>query len=228
MKIVFLNVWGSQMQDGLVEYLKELVCDTDVFCFQEATKEMRNRCIDVLSDYIEISDYKFISDNDDFSQSTFINKNIELLSYETLLVKNRECGLALYTKVRIGNNIINICNVHGRALPNDKLDSSGRLAQSKELIDFFEDTIEPVVIGGDFNILPKTQSIEMFEQHSYRDLIKEFEIDTTRNHLVWDRFPVKMYYSDYIFLNNKVKLASFEVVKNEVSDHLPLLLEINF
>jgi endonuclease/exonuclease/phosphatase family metal-dependent hydrolase len=66
----------------------------------------------------------------------------------------------------------------------------------------------------------------MFTRHGYRDLISEFSIDTTRNHLAWDRHPTKMYYSDYIFVNEMVQLERFEVPKNEVSDHLPMLLEI--
>lgn len=73
--------------------------------------------------------------------------------------------------------------------------------------------------------MPNTQSIEMFTQRGYRDLIQEFSIDTTRNHLAWNRHPTKMYYSDYVFLNEGVTLKSFIVPKNEISDHLPMLLE---
>ncbi len=56
-----------------------------------------------------------------------------------------------------------------------------------------------------------------------------FEISngSARNNLAWNRFPTKMYYSDYVFTSAKVKVESFSVPKNEISDHLPLIVEIS-
>jgi endonuclease/exonuclease/phosphatase family metal-dependent hydrolase len=226
MKIVFLNVWGGKTQDVLVDYIKQQTRDTDIFCFQEATDEMKRLSADVLSDYTEISDFKYFSDKDNFPQSTFIKKGMEILSSGTLMAGEVDCGLAIYSEIKVEGGSVYICNVHGKAQPGNKLDDIGRLKQSQTIIDFFKDKNIPIIIGGDFNISPGTQSIEMFTRHGYRDLISEFSIDTTRNHLAWDRHPTKMYYSDYIFVNEMVQLERFEVPKNEVSDHLPMLLEI--
>lgn len=226
MKIVFLNVWGDRMQDTLVGYLEEQARDTDIFCFQEATEEMKRRTANVLSNYVEISHYKYISEVEDFAQATFVRKDITVLSSDILMPDSMDTGLAIYTKVQVSGGSLYVCNVHGMSRPNEKRDDSGRIKQSQELIDFFKDKAEPVIIGGDFNLFPDTQSIRMFTDNGYRDLIQEFNIATTRNHLVWDRYPVKMAYSDYVFLNDKVTLKSFTVTDNEVSDHLPLLLEI--
>ena len=227
MKIVFLNVWGSCMQKSLVDYLKQQASDTDIFCFQEATDNMKHACAAALSDYREISDYKYISEHENFPQSIFVRKNIAILSSGTLMDHDMDRGLAVYAKVIVEGSELYICNAHGKSRPVEKQDDAGRLAFSQGLINFFGDKDVPVVIGGDFNLLPETESIKMFERNGYRDLIKGFAIDTTRNHLVWDRYPVKMHYSDYAFLNNKVQLVDFNVPKNEVSDHLPLVLTIS-
>lgn len=227
MKIVFLNVWGAHMQASLTGYLAEQARDTDIFCFQEAAESMRRACADALSEYREISDFKYISEHEHFPQVIFVRKDSEVLSSGSLMAHEMDLGFAVYVKVRVEGGELYVCNVHGKSRPVEKLDTPGRLAFSKGLIDFFADKDAPVVIGGDFNLLPETDSVRMFERAGYRDLIRGFDIDTTRNRLVWDRYPVKMYYSDYVFLSDKVQLVDFSVPKNEVSDHLPMLLQIN-
>lgn len=227
MKIIFLNVWGGTRESELTNFIKEETKDTDIFCFQEATEEMRQRCHAALQGYKELSDYKFINENDSFSQSIFIKENLELLSSGTLLSQEKESGSAIYAEVKTETGSLYVCNVHGIAYPGDKLDNPGRLIQSQEIIAFFKDKDAPVVIGGDFNVELHTKSVGTFQDHGYQDLIKQFNIDTTRNHFAWDRYPDnKQYYSDYLFLNDKVTYKKFLVPKNEVSDHLPLILEM--
>lgn len=120
-----------------------------------------------------------------------------------------------------------IGNIHGIWQPDDKLDSPGRLMQSREIIDFFRSRSGPVIIVGDFNLFPDTESIEMFERAGYRNLIKEYNIPTTRNRLAWERYPGNPhYFADYVFVSPEVEIVSFEVINNEVSDHLPMVLEI--
>jgi len=227
-KLIFLNVWGEEMQPNLVDYIKEQTADTDIFCFQEASDVVKDAARDALSGYKEISDYKYITDHDNFPQSIFVRDGIEVVSSGTLFQGEMDRGLAIYVEIKLGDKNIYVCNVHGSARPNDKTDSPARIEVSKALIEFFADKNEaPVIIGGDFNINPDTKSIGMFSENGYRDLIHEFSIKTTRNHFAWDRFPdTPLYYSDYIFLNDKVELKNFSVTDNEVSDHLPLVLEV--
>lgn len=227
MKFVFLNVWGEEMRDELVPYLKNQATDTDVFCFQESTDSMKLSCANTLDDFQEISDYKYLSDVDSFPISIFVKNGIELISSGTLFASDMTVGLALYAEIKVGNNRTYVCNVFGRSRPSEKLDNPDRLRFSRQLIEFFKDKDTPVIIGGDFNLGITTKSIDMFTQHSYRNLITEFNIKTTRNHLIWDRYPDnKMLYSDYVFLNDKTQLTSFEVEDSEVSDHLPMILQI--
>lgn len=225
MKIVYLNVWGDHMRDELVDFLVDQTQDTDIFCFQEATDTMQQRCRDTLSDYTEVKDYKYISEKDVFSQSIFVKNTMDIISSGSLLDKSKiDYGLALYVEVKCGDETMYVCNVHGTARPHNKLDSPGRIRQSEEMIEFFKDKDTPILIGGDFNMEPKTESITSFENAGYTDLIKQYAIDTTRNNLAWERFPTKMYYSDYIF-TKKLKVEHFSVPKNEISDHLPLIVQ---
>ena len=67
----------------------------------------------------------------------------------------------------------------------------------------------------------------MFQKYGYLDLIKKFGIKTTRNEVAWENYPDnKQYFSDYVFVNPEAKIKSFSVPDLEISDHLPLILEI--
>lgn len=79
------------------------------------------------------------------------------------------------------------------------------------------------VILGDFNLLPNTRSIKTLERH-YRNLIKEFNVRSTRPDIKKD-MDIGNQVVDYIFVNNMVKVKKFEAIMNDISDHLPLLLE---
>lgn len=49
---------------------------------------MKQRCQAILIDYVEVKDYKYISEKDIFPQSIFV-KTIDVLSSGSLLIKLR-------------------------------------------------------------------------------------------------------------------------------------------
>lgn len=76
-------------------------------------------------------------------------------------------------------------------------------------------------------MLPEAESIQAFAKAGYRDLIHEYKIPTTRNHFSWDLYPNAPYlFSDYVFIDPAIQVKSFSVPNVEVSDHLPMILEI--
>ncbi len=226
MKIVFLNTWNGEIKDGITEFIRNQALDTDIFCFQEVYPEMRQLARSILSDYEEFYAYKEIS-GDDFTQATYVNKKIKVIETGEVLDAQTDCGLGVNIKITFGNKIIQICNFHGCCQPGDKLDTPARLRQSIGLIEYFKDKKGLKIIGGDFNMLPDTESIRMFANNGYRDLIREFDVKTTRNRVAWEMYPNNpQYHADYIFLSPEIRMKNFSVVNNEVSDHLPLILEI--
>lgn len=226
MKIIFLNAWNGKVK-GIIKFIEDQRGSTDIFCFQETHDEMKLLCKGMLSNFEEIPAYKYVDVEDDFLQAIYTSKNVKVLSSEVLFEGQMDCGLGIYIQVEFENTKVHICNFHGLSKPGDKLDNFGRLKQSKMMIDFFKDKEGLKIIGGDFNLLPETESIEMFEKYGYRDLIKDFKISTTRNRLAWENYPDnKQYYSDYVFVSQEVKVNNFSVPNIEISDHLPLILDI--
>lgn len=233
MKTVFLNAWDAKVPE-IGEYISEQAQTTDVFCFQEAYDNMQALGARLLPDYTVYQDRKIIAQGDRFAQATYVHKRHTVVSSGSILQDEPGIGLGLYVEIEGNNkeegddrNIV-IGNVHGISRPGNKLDTPNRIIQSQRLITFFRTFFESeseVVIGGDLNLFPETESLGMFEQAGYTDLIKKLGITSTRNEHAWKRHPDnKQYYSDYTFTSPLVELISFEVPDNLISDHLPLEL----
>jgi endonuclease/exonuclease/phosphatase family metal-dependent hydrolase len=226
MRIVFLNAWHGKVEQALTSYLQQEAPTTDIFCFQEADDDLQRLCTQALSEYDIYTDRKFITSTNNFAQTTYVRKGITVTSSGSILKDHPRTGLGLYVEIKIGEERLFVCNFHGMSRPVDKLDNPDRILQSAALLEFFKDE-KRVVIGGDFNIFPETDSIQTFRAWDYHDLINEYGITNTRNHYVWERYPdTKQYYSDYVFLSPAVRCLKFTVPNNEVSDHLPLEIEI--
>jgi endonuclease/exonuclease/phosphatase (EEP) superfamily protein YafD len=230
---MFLNVWRGTRQNELDVYLGNQRGSVDAFCFQESVSVRGPVGVDALSGYALISlPEKRVTVHDHFDQLSFISPDYNVLAKLELPGLEGACGQGLYTKIQTpAGGILHLVNYHGMSRPVDKLDDPDRLRVSRAIIDYCRDLDGPVAIGGDFNLFPETESIRMFAAAGYRDLIADYGVECTRNRFAWERYPdSKQYFSDFVFINDKVKLIDFVVPDkypdNQVSDHLPLLLEI--
>ena len=231
MKVIFLNTWHGEMQSELHTYINKHLHDTDVFCFQESRSQDRVAYEELLAPDFEIHvAQRQEPDGSWFSNVTYVRKSIPIIEKSSLFttsVDGLSVGIAAVLTLQLDDVELTICNVHGVSQPGHKLDTPARLYQSKEIIEAFKDK-EAVIIGGDFNLLPQAQSIQTFTQHGYRNLISEFDIKTTRNHITYDLYPDNIqYYADYAFVSPAVQVANFTIPSDVVSDHQPLELRFD-
>lgn len=133
-----------------------------------------------------------------------------------------------YSRISYGNSVITVINVHGLTYrPDDKLDTPERLEQSRLIKEFTLNEKGNILICGDFNVLPETESIAIFYD-SFTELVKKFSISTTRSKISpWYGTPEELKFSDYVFVSPSIEIIDFKVPYIEVSDHLPLILEFN-
>lgn len=231
MKIIFLNAWRGQVPE-LKDFILENVSTTDVFCFQECNSPKEDIfCLDYLkNNYQYFFDYQNIDNRSSFYNVTFIKNNLKVLDHKTIGKEDKKIGLGIFTKIKTSkNNILNLINFHGFAYPGDKQDTKDRLKQSQIIVDFLKKNPEPKIIGGDFNLDRDIKSTQIFENNEYRSLIKEFNISNTRNRLSWEKYPdSEQHFADHLFISPELKINSFNVPYNEISDHLPLILEIDY
>ncbi len=115
-----------------------------------------------------------------------------------------------------------IMNFHGLWNGMGKTDSEDRLLQSRKIVDSFRSHPGKIVLMGDFNLLPDTQSITLLEEAGLRNLVTEYGVTSTRTSIY--KKPEK--FADYAFVSSGVEVKDFTVLPDEVSDHAALLLEI--
>lgn len=132
------------------------------------------------------------------------------------------------------DDALTVVNVHGNSQPANKLDTPKRLAQSQRIVDFLADRPGEKIVMGDFNLMPDTESVRMFERAGFRNLIREYKIANTRGSLMRSLFPEYEHgpygfqdFADYAFATPGIAVRSFEVPDLPISDHLPMILEID-
>lgn len=137
-----------------------------------------------------------------------------------------------YIKLLINGKLLTICNVHGTAFPINKRDTEERIEQSKKILSFINNKPGEKIITGDFNLFPDTESIKMFEERGFNNLIKNFNIASTRGSLVKQLHPEYakqpgglQEFADYTFVSPGIKVKKYTVPDLPLSDHLPLILE---
>ncbi len=117
---------------------------------------------------------------------------------------------------------LTIINFHGLWNGKGKTDTDDRLKQSDNIIDFIKTLNGNVVLCGDFNLLPDTESIKKFEDIGLVNLVKEHNVLSTRTSFYTK--PEK--FADYIFVDKAILVKDFKVLSDEVSDHAPLYIEV--
>lgn len=118
---------------------------------------------------------------------------------------------------------LRILNYHG-IWTKEKIGNQATLAACQKINKLAREVDYPVIITGDFNLFPDSESMRVFT--GFTSLADKHNIKTTRpktnelNHL--DRNVV-----DYILISPGIKVNSFQVLDSDVSDHLPLILDFN-
>ncbi len=137
-----------------------------------------------------------------------------------------------YVQIETPSGLLTSCNVHGTSIPVEKRDSPGRIKQSEKILDFVQQELGEKIISGDFNLFPNIKSITMFEDAGFQNLIKDFNITTTRGSLLKKLHPEYatttlgwMEFADYALATPGIKVKKFTVPDLPLSDHLPLIVE---
>jgi endonuclease/exonuclease/phosphatase family metal-dependent hydrolase len=76
------------------------------------------------------------------------------------------------------------------------------------------------ILCGDFNLMPDTQSLQIIAE-GMNNLIATYKITSTRTNY----YPKEEKFADYIFTSPDIKVNQFAVLRDEVSDHAPLMID---
>lgn len=124
------------------------------------------------------------------------------------------------------NKAVVIAHMHGLWTPNGKMDNPIRIQQAKHLLELVRDISEQddeIVVCGDFNVLPESKTFEILGELGLYDLVTTNGITDTRT----SYYKKSPRYADYMLVSPNVKVLGFNAIPSpEVSDHRPLILEI--
>ncbi len=255
MKIISLNTWGGRAgRDKLLDFFEQHKGSTDVFCLQEiwsapyehldgvsaGGRPIDHRTI-MTSGYQDISsalpDFEPLFHphyGDNYGLMMLVKKELEIKNSGEVFVYRhkgfepplsdigRHARNIQYATVSTKDGDVTIVNFHGLWNGKGKGDSEERIEQSDKILEFLKALNNPFVLCGDFNLTPETESLKKFEESGLKNMIKEYGVTSTRT----SYYDKDERFADYIFTSPELKEASFEVLPDEVSDHAPLLIEI--
>ncbi len=249
MKIMTLNTWGGRTgKDTLLAFFEKYREAVDIFCLQEMWRAPYEDLLGVdqssvmtrglqeitaiLEEHFEV--FFHPHHNEDYGLALFVRKSIPLLEVgERFVHKYKEfvpednagkhARNIQYVKIGEAHTPLTVINFHGLWNGQGKGDTEDRIIQSQNIIDFLKEQKGEIVFCGDFNLVPETKSLKMFEEFGLRNLITENQITSTRTSL----YTKSEKYADYVFVSPGIHVESLEVLPEEVSDHAALLLEIN-
>lgn len=250
MKIVTLNLWGGMVGKAKIASFMKKYEDADIFCFQEVfnlkegeqdttgvlekMKQGELRLFELLGEMLPDHQGFFRPHLGSFyGLAMFVRKGIMVVREGDFFVhKNHD----FIPEDRSGNSARNIqhvdlvCkgkpfsvfNFHGLWNGQGKSDTVARIQQSKKILAFLKLFPHDVVLAGDFNLLPDTESIKMLEYAGLQNLIKRYKITSTRTSL----YKKELRLADYVFLSKGLSPKEFMVLPEEISDHSALLVEV--
>lgn len=158
-----------------------------------------------------LSKYKIYS-----AENKFYYNNYKT-NYDATHFKEKDWARSILTAIiNLQNDKkLKIINVHG-IWNATRMGDERTVAQSEFIIsELLKDKI-PTIVVGDFNLLPESPSIKIMEKH-LTNLSVKYKLQTTR--------PEKDMVVDYIFITDDIQVKDFSIVKTNVSDYLPLVLD---
>lgn len=242
MKILQLNIWGGRLgkvvSDLLAREQADVVCIQEIFSvpggksfFFEDQEEIQksaeyphaHHTPSGVMNYMNrkaswgnciLSKLSFSYTNDEFTYFEVIN------DFDFIDSGNYNKGRVLqHVVVDSDYGKVNVLNHHGYHIHHHKNGDEETMRQCKLIADYIKGLDGPVVLCGDFNLLPNSDSLEQINEVLVNH-VKEQKILTTRTPLTH-----KTEACDYIFTSSSIEVKNFQVLDDIVSDHKALIVE---
>jgi len=241
MKILQLNIWGGKLGKQIIELLERE--RPDVVCFQEAVELEGERTffITTAKEIASLTGMQFTFFTPSFafnlmnrkaywgniilSKSAFSNTNAvftrgEFCDNFDFLEDDYNMRNLQHVVVEHNGKKLNILNHHGHHIHQHKMGDAETLRQCGVIADYIKTLEGDVVLTGDFNLAPESESLALFDAVLVNHAT-ESGATTTRTPLTH-----KTEVCDYIFTSKGLTATGFKVLPDIASDHAALVMEI--
>lgn len=243
MKIVQLNAWVVRIGRPVVELLTKE--DADIVCLQEIVSQAANMPSIIgtpLEDlqkqlgynhvfFSPVFNFRIMNTIGKFGNCIFSKKpfdkkeviftNLELVEDFNFDDYDYNIRNLQHVVIKHKNKSLNILNHHGHHLPEHKNGDAETFRQMKVIADYIDKLNGPIILAGDFNLAPHSESIEQINKRLINLPVKH-RLKTTRT-----PFTHKREVCDYIFISKDVKVNNFQALEEAVSDHKALVLDFD-
>ncbi len=243
MKLIQLNTWSCKLPTEIIRFFEQE--NPDIVCLQEVvTSSDGGKIFDTIGGILERYPLEYQYNTPlvefNFMHHTATRGNM-IASKLAFLEANQVWTRGEYAKdfdyvdsggYNVARNIahveidspqgiVHVLTLHGYHIKEHKNGNDETVRACKELVEYAARLDGPIIITGDFNLSPISESISIVNR-AFRNLSVEQNFTTTRNYLT-DKTEV----CDYIFVNDKVKVNSFYMSDIVASDHSGLVLEFS-
>lgn len=129
----------------------------------------------------------------------------------------------LTSTLDINGQAVKVINVHG-IWNKTRMGDERTMAQCNFILKEALSGNLPVILVGDFNLLPESDGIKLLSKH-LRNLTVENGVQNTRPVFQDSLEAGGDYAVDYIFVNDGIQVNDFQCIETEISDHFPLILD---
>jgi Metal-dependent hydrolase len=219
-----INWYGHLDLDGLTEFIRG--CDPDIVGLQEVDLAWSGRTsfYDIPSELAQRLHkyYAFSSSlehNNGYFGNLILSKFPIAQQWTCLLPGTLEQRSLAFVQLLIGGERVNFLTTHLGLSVEDRLQQAGRI------IEFINEVSGPLIMTGDFNGGDSDPAVAQLRQNFF-DLqgMSEYKANGTfrsKNGMV--NVASKM---DYILATPEFSFLKLQVVDNYISDHLPLIAEL--
>lgn len=243
MKVLQLNIWTARVGKPIFDLLEQE--NADIICFQEMLslgfdlpsmmgaplEELQAKLNYKYSFYSPVFSFRIMNrvgkwGNCILSRQKLLNSEVIFTNLEHVEDFNFEeydynIRNLQHAVVRIKNQDVHILNHHGHQIPEHKKGDANTLRQMKIIGDYIDKLSGPIIMCGDFNLFPKSESLEIINKR-LSNLSVKYRLKTTRTPLTH-----KTEVCDYIFVSKDIKVNDFYASEQIVSDHKALVLDFD-
>lgn len=119
---------------------------------------------------------------------------------------------------------LSVTHMHGLRDLRGKMDTPDRARQARRLLELSRQVSEAgdiVVVCGDFNVEPESETLAILAQAGLSELVTGQQHPGTRT----SQYKKPGRFADYMLVNDLAAVQTFDVIRDpEVSDHCPLVL----
>jgi endonuclease/exonuclease/phosphatase family metal-dependent hydrolase len=242
MKLLTLNVWQGRLERVLLKHLETL--DVDIACMQEAV-DYGNKYNGLISSYQKVGkslglENQFFSplttmklgdrdvvhgnvtySNVPFSETTTVFTKGSFTENFDFDTEDYNIRAFQHSFIEVDGKKLNVINHHGHHIDAHKLGDEETLRQIQQIVDYIAKLKGAVIVCGDFNLSPESESIQLLDT-KLKNLPVKYSLKTTRSQLTH-----KDEVCDYIFVSDNIVVNAFAMDETIISDHNALVLDFD-